>query len=383
MRGLFVKVWSVALCAFFLASCSTPSGDQKTDELEKPSTVENAHFQPVDWAVLEHASIPVPFWEAFLKNCAALKNTHPLFKTCALAKETPIENEEAAFIFFKTHFNLFTVQEKNGEKTGLVTGYYEPIIRASKYPSARFRYPIHAEPKDLLMLENGKSARYRLDSKTKKLHPYWNRAELSAMKNNVAATGEVLFWAEDSVEVFFLQIQGSGRVLLENGEEVALNFANHNGHPYRSIGQYLISVGELSPDSASMAHIQEWVKKNPKKGQALLNKNPRYIFFKKRENIENAVGALGVPLTEEISVAVDKNIIPLGAPLFLKSTMPNSPEKLERFVLAQDVGSAIQGAVRVDFFWGVGEKAGALAGMMKQPAELFLIWPKDEAFLSQ
>lgn len=371
------KIWSLAFCLFFLASCGTTSIQQEEQNQENEKnfslTVEKSHFQMLDWEKLPAASITPDFWQAFLKNCAFLKENHPFFNTCQAAQWVDAQH---ALDFFKSHCNLFQITDLNGNPKGLATGYYEPMIHASLKKSKQYPYPIYAPPDDLIAFENDKTMRYRWDSKTKKLLPYWSREEFLNLKNPKA---KVLFWAKDAVELFFLQIQGSGTVLLENGKTVALNYANHNGWPYRSIGQYLVEIGQMTLDSASMPNIQQWVRQNHKRGMALLNKNPRYIFFKIRENKDHAVGAMGIPLTPKISVAVDKNIIPLGVPLFLKTTYPNSHEPLEHFVLTQDVGSAIQGAVRVDYFWGKGNDAGEKAGKMKQTAELFLIFPRNES----
>jgi membrane-bound lytic murein transglycosylase A len=211
-----------------------------------------------------------------------------------------------------------------------------------------------------------------------------------------------LLWVDDPVDLFFLQIQGSGRVRLDTGELVRVGYADQNGQPYRSIGRYLVEQGELKLEQASMQGIKAWGAANPAKLEALLNQNPSYVFFRELPKAEGAqgsaagpmtaagpvatgdpvttggpVGALGVALTPERSIAVDPRHIPLGAPVFLATTWPNSTQPLQRLVLAQDTGGAIRGAVRADYFWGFGEAAGAQAGRMRQSARMWVLLPRD------
>jgi membrane-bound lytic murein transglycosylase A len=179
-----------------------------------------------------------------------------------------------------------------------------------------------------------------------------------------------------------LQVQGSGRVFIrETGETVRLAFAGHNGHPYRSIGKYLIEKGELAKDEASAQGIRKWLLSHPLRQDEVLNSNPRYIFFREEKLITGSAGpkgALGVPLTGERAVAVDPAQIPLGVPLFLDTTEPNSTVPLQRLVMAQDTGIAIKGALRVDYFWGFGEEPGEKAGKMKQAVKVWVLLPKGK-----
>ena len=164
---------------------------------------------------------------------------------------------------------------------------------------------------------------------------------------------------------------------LENGEQVQVGYANQNGHPYHSIGRLLVEQGELTLDKASMKGIKNWARNNPDKLQALLNSNPSYVFFRELPvGLSGPIGALGVPIKAERSVAVDRKFIPLGAPVFLSTTEPNSTKPLRRLMLAQDTGGAIKGGVRADFFWGAGDKAGERAGSMKQQGEVWVLLPK-------
>jgi len=180
------------------------------------------------------------------------------------------------------------------------------------------------------------------------------------------------------VEFFFLQIQGSGQIQLESGERIRVGFAEQNCHPYRSLGRHLVERGEMTLDQASMQSIKTWAAANPQRLQEALNHNASYVFFRELPAVGGPPGALGVPLEAGYSIAVDPRYVPLGAPVFLATTYPLSPQPLERLVIAQDTGGAIRGAGRADFFWGTGAEAGALAGRMRQPGRMWLLWPRGE-----
>jgi len=219
--------------------------------------------------------------------------------------------------------------------------------------------------------------------------PYYPRAEIE--RGLPALAGKELFWVDDPVDLFFLQIQGSGRVQLPTGELVRVGYADQNGQPYKSIGRYLVEQGELKLEQASMQGIKAWGAANPAKLDALLKQNPSYVFFRELPMSESGqgsttdaaittggpVGALGVALTPERSIAVDPRYIPPGAPVFLATTWPGSAQALARLVMAQDSGGAIRGAVRADYFWGFGDAAGAQAGRMRQSARMWVLLPRD------
>lgn len=330
-----------------------------------------------DW---QHQSL-LPAWYAFLESCKTLQHQPDWRFICDHAQRLLRPDEDTVRWFFETHFTPKQVIGKNGSDTGLITGYYEPLLRGSRKPSERFRYPIYAQPDDLLKIDFGISPlegklpmdRGRLEGR--KVVPYYTRAEI---ENNRHLLQEHAFlWVEDKVELFFLQIQGSGRIMLDTGEVVKIGFADHNGHPYRSIGKLLIEQGELSPQQASMQHIKQWGRKNPHKLDSLLQQNARFIFFRELPaDIPGPVGAMGVPLTAGRSIAIDPESIPLGAPVYLSTTWPNTEKPLNRLVVAQDTGSAIKGEIRADFFWGHGEEAALQAGKMKQPVRMWVLLPK-------
>jgi membrane-bound lytic murein transglycosylase A len=220
-----------------------------------------------------------------------------------------------------------------------------------------------------------KGIRLRGRMQDKKVVPYYTRSEIE--RGLAPLRGREILWVDDPVELFFLHVQGSGRVRLPGGETVRIGFAEHNGHLYKSIGRILVERGELSADKASMQGIKQWAAKNPNKLAPLLQQNPAYVFFRELPDSPlGPIGALGVPLTPGRSIAVDALTTPLGAPVFLSTTSPLSARPLNRLVVAQDTGSAIKGAVRADFFWGFGDDAGQSAGRMRQRGRMWILYPR-------
>lgn len=325
---------------------------------------------------------PSAAWPALLNSCKGLKGQAAWTKTCQAAGQIGPSDAERMRQFFETHFQPYQVQQAEGGNEGLITGYYEPLLRGSRSFGGNYIYPLYAAPDDLLVVDLSslypelKNLRLRGRLQGKRVVPYFSRAEIEA--GGGPARGKELLWVDDPIDLFFLQIQGSGRVQLENGETVRVGYADQNGHPYKSIGKWLVDQGELTLDKASMQGIKDWARRNPAKLATLLNTNPSYVFFRELpNNLSGPLGALGVPLSAERSVAIDPRAIPLGAPVWLATTRPNSPEPLNRLMLAQDTGGAIRGNVRADFFWGFGEAAGQLAGTMKQKGRIWVFLPRD------
>lgn len=269
----------------------------------------------------------------------------------------------------------------DGSREGLITGYYEPLIKGSRSRSAQYPWPVRGVPEDMLTIDLGELypdlKKYRLRGRLvgNKVLPYWSRAELEKLGDRLPARN--LLWAADPVELFFLQVQGSGRAELADGSRVRLGYADQNGQPYQSIGRWLVDRGELSMDNASMDGIKAWARANPARLPELLNANPSYVFFKELPAGEGGpIGAQGLALQDGRSIAVDPRTIPLGAPVFLATTEPGSERPLQRLVVAQDTGGAIKGVVRADLFWGFGAEAGAQAGRMRQQGRLWALLPK-------
>ena len=322
-----------------------------------------------------------PSFTALLQSCRALKNKTNWQPICARAETLTLADNAALHQFFEAAFSPYQVFNPDGSSQGLITGYYEPKLMGSRVKTARFRYPLYGVPDDLLTIDLSevypqlKDMRLRGRLQGKRVVPYYNRADIEQGK--AAVQGRELFWVDDAVELFFLQIQGSGRIELPDGTAVKVGYAEQNGQPYSSIGKKLVEMGELKLEQASMQGIKQWGEQHPDKLPALLAVNPSYVFFRELPNQLSApLGALGVPLTDEYSIAVDARTIPLGAPVFLSTTYPDSTEPLNRLMLAQDTGGAIKGAVRADFFWGYGEQAAIQAGRMKQNGQMWVLFPK-------
>ncbi|MDD2832612.1 MAG: MltA domain-containing protein [Methylotenera sp.] len=326
-------------------------------------------------------------WPAWMQSCSTLMHKMPWKSACNAAtalntKTSGKPNNKAIQNYFKQYFTVYKSTNIDGTDTGMVTGYYQPILKGSRNPSAQYPYPLYAPPNDLITVEldslfpelKFKRVRGRLVGN--KLIPYYNRGEIES--ETAPIKGRELIYIDDIIDVFFLQIQGSGLVQLENGEQVHVGYADQNGHAYNSIGRLLIERGELTLAQASMQGIKNWARNNLDKLRELLNNNPSYVFFRELPaGLSGPIGALGVPIQAERSVAIDPKFIPLGAPIFLATTAPNSNKPLKRLMMAQDTGGAIKGGVRADFFWGAGNEAGNRAGAMKQPGKIWVFLPNE------
>jgi membrane-bound lytic murein transglycosylase A len=320
-------------------------------------------------------------WPAFQATCRALGSKPEWKAPCAGAAPIDARDGDAIRAYFETYFEPNVVRAADGADTGLVTGYYEPLLRGSRRHTGPFQTPLYKVPDDLITVDlasvyptlKGMRLRGRLVGKT--VVPYSTRAEIE----RAAIPGKELLWVDDPVDAFFLEVQGSGRVQLDDGDTVRVAYADQNGHPYKTIGRWLIDQGELRADQASAQGIKAWIAAHPARRQELLNVNPSYVFFKEERLVDPNVGpkgALGVPLTPARSIAIDRAFVPLGVPVFLSTTRPASDVPLQRLVMAQDTGGAIKGAVRADFFFGFGGQAPDDAGRMKQRGQLWVLLPR-------
>ena len=325
-------------------------------------------------------------WPAFLASCRDLRFRTVWSEVCTAAAAVPQEAAAADLRgYFQQYFEPYRLQKGTGgkaETTGLVTGYYEPLLRGARAPSAQFATALYAPPSDLLTVDlsslypelKGRAVRARLDGN--RVVPYYTRAELAA---DPALHGKELLWVDSAFDAFTLEIQGSGRVQLAGGDTVRLQYADQNGQPYHSIGRYLVDKGLLTVEQATMPGIRAWLEANPARMQEVLDANPSVVFFKEAplgDPAEGPKGAESIPLTAGRSIAVDSAYIPLGTPVFLATTFPASDAPLERLMIAQDTGGAIRGAPRADFFWGTGNEARDMAGKMRETGEMWLLWPR-------
>lgn len=349
-------------------------------ELRKPGLVPSVYSALPGWSTdkLREA------WPAFIASCDMLIKKAEWAEACSIAQTVDSKDEKAVRLFFESFFVPHQVINADGSDNGLVTGYYEPLLRGARKRGGPYQTPLHKAPDDLVTVELAniypelKSLRLRGKQVGNKIVPYPTRAELT---QSGALNGKELLWVDDPIDAFFLQVQGSGRVqLADTKETVRIAYANQNGHPYKSIGRYLVDRGEMTLDQASAQSIKAWYRANPARQQELLNANPSYVFFKEEklpDPSRGPKGALAVPLTPMRSIAVDPQFIPLGAPVFLSTTRPNSDVPLRQLVMAQDTGAAIRGAVRADLFWGFGAEAGEQAGRMKQRGVMWVLLPRQ------
>jgi membrane-bound lytic murein transglycosylase A len=368
-----------------------------------------AHGTPVAWSSLpgwsedRHAEA----WPALLAGCERLRKRAEWKAICEDTELFPEPDDRTARAFFETRFEARVQVNGNGEASGLITGYYEPLLHGSHARTDRFRYPIYRPPADLLIVDlgevypelNGKRLRGRLAGR--RVVPYFSRAQID--NGHAPLAGNELLWVDDPVGLFFLQIQGSGRVRLPDGRMVMVGYADQNGHPYQSIGRRLIDLGELKREEVNLDRIRAWLAANPERAMEVLNSNPSYVFFTELDASKpGPLGSLNVPLTRERSLAVDPAHVPLGLPVWVDTvlttastleacrdagppratgnTKPASAEcaatPYRRLMFAQDTGGAIKGAVRADLFFGFGPEAEQRAGHLKSPGRLYVLVPR-------
>ena len=351
----------------------------------KPAEAPKALFHAVTFAALPgwDKDNLREVWPAFLTSCEALVKKLDWKEPCQVASGVDAGSEKAVRTFFESFFVPYQVFNQDGSDTGMVTGYYEPLLRGARKRGGPYQIPLYKAPEDLLTIDLSavypelKNMRLRGRLVGNKVIPYPSRAE---MAQSESLAGKELVWVDDAVEAFFLQVQGSGRVRLADSKEtIRVAYADQNGHPYKSIGRYLVDKGEMTLDQASAQAIKTWFAANPARQAELLNANPSYVFFKEEKLIDpnkGPKGALGVPLTPQRSIAVDPQFIPLGAPVFLATTQPGKDATLQRLMMAQDTGGAIRNPVRADYFWGFGAEAGEKAGKMKQRGQMWALLPK-------
>lgn len=362
----------VAAAVLVLAACSTPPKPPTTVTPQGQSP--QPHYLRSQWQMLPgwQSSDFRSAWPAWVASCRVLEKRAGWEQVCRQAQGVDGRDAQAIRAYFESQFLPYRLMDQSYRHTGLVTGYYEPLLRGSLQRTAEARYPIYGIPSDLVSkgtqrgrIENGKWL------------PYYSNVEIA--QGFGPRPEQALAWVTDPIELLFLQIQGSGRVELPDGRHLRVGFADHNGFAYQSVGRWLIDRGELKPNEASMQGIKAWAQANPQRLNELLAANPRYVFFRRLADApthQGPPGALGVPLTPEHSVAIDPRYTPLGAPIWLDTTLPLSSQPLQRLVFAQDTGSAIKGAVRADFFWGFGAKAGEVAGRMKQSGQMWTLLPR-------
>ena len=365
-----------------LAACSTPLPPAPPPAPPTPSARPPVAAPPdaavivqprARWIGVEWLDLPgwyddriAELWPALLHSCE--KPGPQWLRLCADARAFAPASDAAVRDWLQQRLRPYRIESPEGSDEGLVTGYFEPLVEASRTPRGAFRVPLHAPPADLALRK-----------------PYWTRQQLDTLPAAQSALrGREVAWVADPMDALLLQIQGSGRLIVHEPDGtrrlVRLAFAGHNDQPYRSVGRWLIEQGELRAEQASWPAIKAWAQRHPRRLSDLLWSNPRVVFFREEPLPDPALGprgAQGVPLTPGRSVAVDPQSVPYGTPVWVDTTEPLASTPLRRALVAQDTGSAITGAVRADFFWGWGEQAEQQAGRMKQPLRMWAMWPRE------
>ena len=346
--------------------CTCPSVALPPPEPSKPAELkpeiakvpDYGLLKPADWQDLEALSKDdvTKAWPAWQLGCAVLKVKPAWQAVCNEADKLNNPSSMAIVDYFKKNFAVYRTSNLDGSTSGLITGYYEPVIEGSRNKNDKYRFPVYARPDDLITVELASiypelaNKRVRGRVVGTKLIPYYNRSEIEA--DTSPLQGREFLWVDDQIDLFFLQIQGSGMVHLENGEKMHIGYADQNGQAYQSIGRLLIDKGELTADKASMQGIKDWARNNTGKLRELLNANPSYVFFRELPpGLPGPIGALGSPILAERVVAIDPRFVPLGAPIFMSTNLPNSNKPLNRLMMAQDTGVQLK-AVFVQIFFG-------------------------------
>jgi len=371
----------VVACLIALSLAACQGGEQATTPPAAPTAPSqpptNAVVQLGNFAQLQswNADDQRPALQAFLRSCARPSSIAASARlavqlqdwqtVCAAANQLDARDLAATRRFFEANFVPVSLQRGDAQP-GLFTGYFEPELRASLKRDAKYRYPIYLKPNDL---------------PASPTTPFLTRTQIEA--GGLNGRNLELAYADDLVNVFELQVQGSGRLLLPGGRIMRVGFAGHNGHPYTAIGRILQEHGAGKDDVANWPAIKAWLARNPGKATEVMQRNARFIFFRELTG-EGPVGGQGVALTPERSLAVDPSLVPYGAPVWISTFNPGAtPDSLgpplRRLMVAQDTGGAIKGPVRGDVFWGAGDRAEDIAGRLKSPGMWWILLPRSAA----
>ena len=343
------------------------------------------------WAADDHAAA----FAAFMVSCRrllerardGLKPDSPeaLLRLTRIAVDSSghITSAADARVFFEAHFTPHYV--RHAEPRGLLTGYYEPVIPGSRTRTERYTVPVLRRPADLvnLVAESERGAKAEALTHVRRTatgtEPYATREEIE--EGALAGEGLELVWLEDRVDAFFLHVQGSGVILFDDGTRARITYDGKNGHPYTSVGRYLIDAGLFPADQMSLDSLKDWLRVDIPRGVAAMRQNKSYVFFRELtgEAAGSALGAMEIPLTDDRSLAVDTRFHALGTPVYVVApalTPAGGQHGFHRLMVAQDVVSAIRGAERGDIYFGTGEAAGRKAGVTKHPGNFFVLLPK-------
>lgn len=386
MRFLFLSL------ILFITSCS-PS--EKMEEKQPLHLIPASYVDLPGWGEDRYAEI----FPAFQKSCLRIMKKDPAAAFGPLdaagtygdwqvicSHFLSMQNPDSFTVlkFFERHFRPYEVRA-GSDPEGLFTGYYEASLKGSRRKTAAAPYPLHIRPDDLVMVQLGD---FREELKGQRiagrvvggnLKPYETRKEI--VQGNWPHNGNdhVLVWVSNPVDAFFVQIQGSGRVDLDDGSVMRIGYAGQNGHPYYAIGRELIKRGYLTKEEVSMQSIRSWLEAHPAEGQEIMDTNKSYVFFRELDD-GGPIGGEGIALTPMRSLAVDRSLISYGLPLWVDIAPPKAgTPPLKRMMIAQDTGGAIRGPVRGDVFWGAGDYAENMAGVMKSSGRYWALLPRSVA----
>ena len=350
-----------------------------SSKIEQKKFISEANFKITDWDKVKGFKIDdhEEALKVFIKDCQASKKDPKLSDVCAIAQtQSSLSNPKS---FFTNNFQPYQLISDEGDKNGLITGYYEPLLQGSYYKTKRFKYPLYAVPNNLITVDLSSVypdlSDYRLRGKIvgNKLVPFESREELEKIDYRTTNTLKPICFVDNKIDLFFLQIQGSGKVKLPNNKFINVGYGGQNGHPYYAIGRKLLEMKVIEKEDISLQSIKKWLEENPSQIDEILNLNKSYVFFTKSQ--KSATGSLGTELTANRNIAVDRKNIPLGFPVFINTSNPITNEPINKLMIAADTGGAIKGKIRADFFFGYGELAKELAGKMKQQGKLFILIP--------
>ncbi|MAS86692.1 MAG: murein transglycosylase [Micavibrio sp.] len=366
-----------------LAGCTS---FKKSDIQSKPVFISSNFSTLENWSNDNHQEA----LKTFQKSCMRIVKNDPskafgtnpqmgLYSDWIPLCQQALNNPNNAKAFFENNFTPYLIKDTATKKDGLFTGYYEPTLKGSKTKGGVYQTPIYERPSDLIMVNLGD---FREELKGQRiagrviegnLKPYESHAEINA--NGLKDT-KIMAWVDNPVDAFFLQIQGSGRIVFEDGSFIRAGYAAQNGHPYYAVGKALIENGALEKDNVSLQTIKAWLRAHPTQAQSLMEKNPSFVFFRQLET-DGVVGGENVVLTPTRSLAIDRSLYPYGVPVWLDIEGPTGSPKIQRLMVAQDTGGAINGVVRGDFFWGPGDKAEQYAGIMKSKGQYWFLIPQS------
>jgi membrane-bound lytic murein transglycosylase A len=359
----------------------------------------DAQLEPVAWDALEgwNTDDHLAAFKAYRTSCEPLRKSFPspdkgalhdaLWRVCGTLPAALPEDANAARAFFETSFVPLRIS-RLGENEGFLTGYFEPVVEGSRFPSPEFHVPLYRRPADLIAAGQAsgsvpfpnKGALIGRRAAENQIVPYHERGAIAAG----ALDGQKLeiCWLKDEFDALSIQIQGSARVILEDGTPLRINYDSHNGHPYTAVGRVLIERNVIAREEMSMERIREWMAAHPEEASDVRAHNRSYVFFRITglSNEGEPIGDQGVPLTPGRSIAVDR-MHEYGVPFFIEAVLPSDSAKalspFRRLMIAQDTGSAIVGPARADIYWGTGDDAGRTAGRIRHPGHFVMLLPRE------